>query len=217
MMGRRAGAAVVLGAAMILGGAACKSGGSGGAGGGSGGAGGGGGSAQQAPIVLPPSNGQSCQTGGEGSCTDQAQIDAYATCIVQACDAQYKQCFGDGYASGSFGGACADLMSCSAACQSCDQACLQACSDKDLTGACKDCIVGPIANCAIGAITGGTCKLPCVESTSGGACDDLQACCDSLSGAAQTECQTTHDQVSLGGDTACGAALTGYKASGQCP
>lgn len=170
-----------------------------------------------APVILPPTtNGQSCQQGG-GSCDDQAAIDAYADCIVTTCDAEYKQCFGADYATGTVGGACAELLTCAMDCQDCDQACLTDCSNNHFVTACKDCILGPIASCAVQAIASGKCVLPCGPSTStGGACDELGACCAALTGADQTSCNTTYGQVKLGGDAACGSVLTGYKSTGVC-
>lgn len=212
MMSRRAGVAVIFGLAALFGATACKNGGSGGEGGG------GGGASQDPPVVLPPTNGQSCQGQSGGTCSDQAAIDAYSSCVIETCDAQYKQCFGDGYASGSFGGACKDLMDCASKCMDCDQACIKACTDQDFVGACKDCVVGPIASCVVDSITSGTCKLPCgPAATSGGACDDLEACCNSMSGADQTSCLSTASQVKLGGDAACSAVLANYKNGGVCP
>lgn len=192
--------------------AGCKSGDS------DGGSGGTGGSTTAAPVILPPTNGgQSCQSGG-GSCDDQAAIDAYADCVVQTCDAEYEQCFGADYANGNVGGACGDLLTCAMACQDCDQACLQDCSNQHFTGTCKDCIIGPIATCAVSAITSGTCALPCGPTTgTGGACEKLQACCGSLTGDDQTNCNTLYGQVKIGGDAACTGVVSTYKQNGLCP
>ncbi|APR78363.1 Hypothetical protein A7982_03710 [Minicystis rosea] len=200
---------MIFGMMAVQGATACKGDGSDG--------GGGSGGTANAPVVLPPSNGQSCQT-GSGTCDDQAAIDAYSTCIVDTCDAEYKQCFGENYASGTFGGACKELMDCSSKCESCDQTCLQACSNQHFTGACKECITGPIASCAVSAISSGTCKLPCVSvgGGSGGACDDLETCCNSLDADDKTTCLSQYTQVKLGGDFACSAALGTYKSGGLC-
>ncbi|MFT3767784.1 MAG: hypothetical protein QM820_20200 [Minicystis sp.] len=186
------------------------------------GAGCGGGSSSgtdDAPVVLPPTNaGTSCQQSG-GTCDDQAAVEAYSTCIVQTCSAEYAQCFGPDYMSGTFGGACGDYLSCAAACQNCDQACIDACTDQHFTGACKECITGPIATCAVSAISSGTCKLPCAPDLpigGSGGCDDFKACCDSLSGAQATSCTMTYESVKLGGDLACGVAFSSYKTSGMC-
>lgn len=210
----RHGAMTIIACALALAaGSGCKSGG--GEGGGGSGTGG---SAQNAPVILPPTNGgQSCQQSGGGSCTDQAEIDEYATCVVTTCDGEYKQCFGADYMSGTFGGACADLMTCASQCQDCDQACIKSCSDQHFVSACKDCIVGPIVSCVIDALTSGKCAIPCGPGTStGGPCDDLKTCCDSLTGSDQAQCTTTYSQVKLGGDTACSGVLDTYKNSGKC-
>ena len=115
---------------LVLAATGCDGGGDGTGGGGSGGGGGGtGGDDPQAPVILPPnSSGQSCQN-GESSCDDQAAIDEYADCAVTTCDAEYRQCFGDDYLAGTFGGPCQPLMECAVQCQDCDQPCLQACSE----------------------------------------------------------------------------------------
>lgn len=202
---------VVVSALLISSGTGCKSGES------DGGSGGSGGSTTTAPLILPPTNGgTSCQSGG--TCTDQAAIDEYADCIVTTCDAQYKQCFGDDYLSGTVGGSCGDLLTCAMDCEDCDQACLTACSDQHFTGDCKACILGPIADCAIQAITGGVCALPCGPTTStGGPCDDLKTCCASLTAAEQAQCDTTYNQIKLGGDAACTSVLKTYQLGGSCP
>jgi hypothetical protein len=203
--------AAVFGSLTILGAVGCK--GDGGTGGS-----GGGGAPQNAPVVLPPNpNGQSCQNGDSGSCADQASVDEYGDCIVQACDSEYKQCFGNDYLTGSYGGPCQGLMECAIACQDCDQTCLQACSEQHFAGACQDCITGPIVSCVISSLTGGTCKIPCGPSSSGGVCDDLKTCCNSLADANEKQdCLTAHGTVSLGGDAACGATLNTYTMSGKC-
>lgn len=192
-------------------------------GGGDGGEGGEGGgttttsSTSAAPVVLPPnSSGQSCAN-GESSCQDQAAIQEYSDCAVETCDGEYKQCFGDGYLSGAFGGPCQGLMECANQCQDCDQACLQACSDQHYPGACEECILGPIFDCVVDALTSGTCKIPCGPSSSGGVCDDLKACCNSIAEQdKKDECLGFHDQVKLAGDQGCKGPLDTYKASGLC-
>lgn len=204
---------MIVGALAIAASTGCKGGGGEGGGGSGGGAGG---SSQDAPVILPPTNGQSCQQ-SSGSCTDQAAIDEYASCIVTTCDAEYEQCFGQDYMTGTFGGACADLMGCASQCQDCDEACLKSCSDQHFVTACKDCILGPIVDCAISAITSGTCSIPCGPGTSaGGACDELKACCDSLTGSDQASCTSTYNQVKLGGDTGCMGVIATYQNSGKC-
>jgi len=213
MMARRGGVAVLFGMAAIaagVAGAACGNGGTGGSG-----TSGSGGSSASPPIILPPSSGQSsCQSGS--ACSDQAAVDAYSTCILSTCDTQYKQCFGADYATGTFGGSCKALMDCAEKCQSCDQSCIDACSAADLVGACKSCITGPIFDCALDAITSGTCTIPCGPTTGGGVCDTLQTCCNSLGADDQAGCLSSYSSAKLGGDVACGAVLSGYTAGGQC-
>lgn len=212
MFSRFSGLVVMAGVAAIFAGSGCK-------GESTGGTGGGGGSKQQdAPVILPPNaNGDTCEN-GEGTCTDQAEIDAYSDCIITTCDAEYKQCFGDGYLTGSFGGPCADLMTCANSCQDCDQTCLKACSDQSFAGACQDCVVGPILDCVIDALTTGKCTLPCIGGGSSGVCDNLKACCESLTDSQeQADCLQTYNGVKLGGDMPCGSALGVYQQAGKCP
>jgi hypothetical protein len=192
----------------------CKSGDDGTGGGGTGTGGG----QQAAPVVLPPNqSGQSCANGDQGSCTDQAEIQEYSNCIVSTCDAAYKQCFGNDYMAGTFGGDCGALMDCANQCQDCDQTCLQACSDQHYTGACKGCIEGPIVDCVIDALKTQKCKIPCGPDVGGAACDDLKACCESMADEQQkSDCLTQHGSVSLGGDMVCQSTLDIYVQSGVC-
>lgn len=190
----------------------CKSSGDDGTGGG------GGGQQQAAPVVLPPNqNGQSCANGDQGSCTDQAEIQAYADCIITTCDAQYKQCFGADYLSGTFGGDCQSLMECASQCQDCDQACTKACSDQHYNGACKSCIEGPIVDCVVDALTSGKCQIPCAPSAGGEVCDQLQTCCNSLADEQEkTDCLTLYKNSKLGGNAACQSVLGTYQSTGKC-
>ena len=163
------------------------------------------------------SGGHSCTT--EKSDCPQASIDKYSTCVVTTCDSTYKACFGDGYASGTFGGPCKELLGCAMVCASCDQACIQKCSDQFLVGTCKDCITGPLTTCVVSAITDGKCALPCVKVGSG--CAGLSTCCNSMVGQDKTDCLKVLDaykNLPLGaGDTSCDAALTSvYKPAGKC-
>ena len=209
MLSRYGRFAVVFGAAAALL-AGCK-------GDDSSGTGGAGGKAPDAPVVLPPNpSGQSCEN-GESTCDDQESVNEYADCIVTTCDSEYKECFGDDYLAGNYGGPCKGLMDCAIQCQDCDQACLTDCSNNHFDGACKTCITGPILDCVIGALTGGKCTIPCGPSTGGGICDDLEACCNSLAeDDGKQDCLTTYGTVKLGGDAACKTSLDTYKLSGKC-
>ena len=42
--------------------------------------------------------------------------DTYYACVAGKCDAEAKTCFGAGYASGTFSGACQALITCTMAC-----------------------------------------------------------------------------------------------------
>jgi hypothetical protein len=170
------------------------------------------------------SSGTSGSGGSTGGCdpvNGDNECPAYVDCAEQNCMAEYKQCLGDDFMSGTFGGPCADYMNCVVPCN-CDTDCTQACYPK-MQGACQDCMTGPLASCITsncmdelqacqGGSTGGTGG----GGTTGGGCDDLKACCDSLTGADQTQCQSTYDQIKAGGDAACGTLLQTYQASGKC-
>lgn len=166
------------------------------------------------------SGGSTAGSGG-GTCdpvNGSNDCPAYVDCAEAKCMAEYKQCLGDSFMSGTFGGPCKTYMECVSGCN-CDATCQQGCT---LDQACQDCFTGPLTSCLTSncsaelqqcAGTGGS-------GTGGGGggatCADLAACCASLSGADQTTCQQQYDAVKAGGDAACGAVIGAYTSSGKC-
>jgi hypothetical protein len=137
---------------------------------------------------------------------------------------EYKQCFGDSFMSGTFGGPCKTYMECVSGCN-CDAACQQGCT---LDATCQDCMTNTLTACATskcstelqqcsGTGGGGTGGGGTGGTGSGSAtCADLSACCSSLSGTDQSTCQQQYDAVKAGGDAACSAILQSYTAGGKC-
>lgn len=175
--------------------------------------------------------------GGSASTCDPANTSggdtpeclAYSKCEQQACDAEYKQCLGPGYASGQFGGECSEYMSCVAQCN-CDKACTQQCFPK-LAGACQTCFTG-----TLGACTQSNCQAEqkaCSDSqkgaggaggtngsggaggtSSGAGCAELSTCCPQLQNADQKS--SCEQLVATKADAQCGAVLQGFKSGALC-
>src|SRR4051812_21454200 len=103
-----------------------------------------------------------------GQC-DQAQVQAYGTCITDACDAQYQECYGPDYKSGKYtAGPCAVYYTCLGKCGCGDNACLSGCglAPND----CQLCIANKITYC----VSKSSCTAPSCTSGPGdlGTCDD---------------------------------------------
>jgi hypothetical protein len=79
--------------------------------------------------------GSSGGAGGEQTCTGEAEYDA---CVTSKCDAKAKECFGDGYASGTYGGTCGPVIQCVVGCKCGDTACEMSCM-LQASEACKTC------------------------------------------------------------------------------
>lgn len=87
----------------------------------------------------PKSPFKDCSGGDAGSsggskCT-QAETDAYVSCQLDKCDAEYKTALGADYKNGNFGGACKAYFDCYNACDCGDNTCLGKCA-QSLTGDC---------------------------------------------------------------------------------
>ena len=99
------------------------------------GASGNGGNAGNNGSRSPTGDCSSSSSGSGGSCAGEQE---YQDCMMNACDTQYKQCLGDNYQSGSFGGQCQSeitcLMGCSCGDSSCELNCYQSMSED-----CKTC------------------------------------------------------------------------------
>lgn len=175
-----------------------------------------------------PSSGSPSASGGANKCTGadhpsctQAEVDTYEQCVMNACDAEMKQCFGSGYRSGSYGGPCGSWLTCSAKCACNDNACEQKCQPEN---ACMDCIAGTSkctesAKCTRPAcMTGGGSKSDAGSTQDASAyeaaCADLMTCCDALTdAAAQDVCY----KQAIDNPAGCAQKKVDYQKAGMCP
>ena len=84
--------------------------------------------------------------GGSGGCDPVGgsnDCPAYVDCAQDKCMAEYKQCLGDNFMSGTFGGPCKTYMECVVGCN-CDATCQQGCT---MDASCQSCMTGPLAQC----------------------------------------------------------------------
>lgn len=161
-----------------------------------------------------------CPTSG---CTEAEQND-YATCLTTACDAQYKDCLGSSYMSGTWGGKCQAYMTCNTACSCSDTACRTACGLPSAD--CTACFV-TLGKCTSSA----ACTAPKCASADGGVgdgglvpdgatgktCADLKTCCDAIADATKkASCTAAYNQASGLGDIACNASYLVQVAQGNC-
>lgn len=150
------------------------------------------------------------------TCT-QSELDTYVSCTTTQCDAQYKDCFGANYQSGTWAGKCQTFMTCTTACKCGDTACTQACGTP--TGDCAACYG------TLGACTTSKCPIPkCMMggaadagTTSGKTCADLKTCCDSIADATKkAACTAGYDAAKSSGDAVCGALYQVEVTKGNC-
>ena len=148
------------------------------------------------------------------SCTE-AELKPYSDCVLEKCDTGYKQCYGDDYKNGNFGGACGTWMACTQKCDCKDTACILACP---LDDACKTCSE-QIASCGESCTEPECSKQGTPKPDAGGnnpnaTCADLQTCCDGMPAGEQKDgC----NEVAQGGDDAsCGPVYNGLKTAGLC-
>lgn len=91
------------------------------------------------------SSGAAGSNSGSGGCEDGGnstpECEAYGKCATTNCDAEYKQCMGDGYASGNWGGACEELMKCVTNC-GCDKDCSAKCKPSTECTSCQGTTIG---------------------------------------------------------------------------
>ncbi len=161
----------------------------------------GGTSSSGAPAASSSSGGTGTSSGSSGTtsgpkecpddsptsttCTD-AEMKTYGTCIQNACDATFQECYGPDYAKGAYAGACGDYMKCTDKCACGDTACEEACGQP--APSCVSCMQ-KFATCA------GTCQAPaCLgdtgTQTGNKTCADLSACCAAMpEGEDKTNCQ----------------------------
>lgn len=163
---------------------------------------------------------------GSTGTTPSAACQTLSTCEMNACDAAYRKCYGDAYASGTFGGACAEFISCFAA--SCNAG---SCVSK-LTADCQTCN-DELSTCEAAACTAErtACKGSGGSGGSGGGsgggggstgtptttnCVALAACCgaSTFPAAAKQSCDSL---AGLNMDATCQTAVTQYKSAGFCP
>ena len=151
------------------------------------------------------------------SVCDKAQVEAYGACIASACDTQYKSCFGDAYASGTFSGPCGTYYGCLARCSCNDNNCRQACGIASAD--CQLCIGNTIYPCVqMSGCTEPACTDGSVGSHPQLTCDDLATCCAAISDATQKSiCQMEYTMAKAYGNTICDSFARGFKQTGACP
>jgi hypothetical protein len=104
----------------------------------------------------------SCPMNDQQSKCTAEQNKMYSDCLISKCDAQFQACYGSGYKSGSFSGACGPYLTCISKCGCTDMACKSACT---ITPDCQTCITGMLAGCALSS----GCTLPvCTGTGTGG-------------------------------------------------
>lgn len=145
-----------------------------------------------------------CPAQGQTDCP-QSEVDAYAKCATDNCDAEYEECYGAGYQSGTFGGPCASFISCANACACDDTACRQKCTPDSTCNTCNQ----KLAQCITSK-----CALPCQGETK--TCDDLAACCAKIADESKkASCESTYDAVKSQGDVSCNSVYQGYADDGK--
>lgn len=141
-------------------------------------------------------------------CT-QAELDAYGQCPIDKCDAELQKCFGNGYKTGTFGGACATYISCTQKCECNDTTCTQKCGLPD--EGCQTCLQ-EYGSCTQSKCPAPACLTQGTSSSSGGAgktCADLETCCNGLTDATKkSTCLQTLNAIKASGDAACNAAYS---------
>ena len=139
----------------------------------------------------------------------------YYSCLTSTCGTQAQTCFGASYTSGTFSGACAELITCTMACP-CDQTgntCLGLCYAA-ITADCQTCVT-TLSTCTAGAgCQQATCNND-AASTTGTNCVALQACCTKMTDATvKAACQTSITNAG-GVDSTCALILQGIQS--YCP
>lgn len=162
---------------------------------------------------------KSCPTSLNDECSD-ADLKPYSDCVSNACDTQFKQCYGADYKNGSFGGVCGPYVTCVQKCACSDTACTTACGQAQGIMECGKCL---------GTLTcADACTLPaCASSSSssssssgatggGKTCADLLSCCNGTSDAEDKQgCIALHGQAA-GNDTTCDVYYSALKSAGKC-
>jgi len=116
------------------------------------------------------------QTMVPAGCT-QAELDEYVDCMTMSCEPTFRTCYGTDYRSGSYGGACKELLECATSRCKCNESnCIANCPGSM-----------PCGQCFLDNPCGKECKIPLcgyrgalkdagiknLDKT----CDDVLACC----------------------------------------
>jgi hypothetical protein len=145
-----------------------------------------------------------CMMMGTSNDSDCEGLDEYTSCVMNACEDEYKTCLGDDYLSGDFsGGMCESLADCT-------ETAADPCTC-DADAECINCFIENLVSCAM------TCPLPSCTGGGGGAagagaisldktCDDLKDCCEAKSGSDKMVCDQTYMTIMGIGDIACSGA-----------
>jgi hypothetical protein len=145
----------------------------------------------------------------ESSCTDD-ELKGYSDCAVEKCDSKYKECLGDGYKNGSYGGPCKEFTTCVNKCSCGDDACVEACGAP--TRECTSCLTNAgqciVSMCELPECATGNIDLEDAGISLDYTCDDLQGCCAGLSGDDKTICDQVYNQAKGSGDLACSVAYS---------
>jgi hypothetical protein len=148
---------------------------------------------------------------------------AYDDCTLTACDPTLKECFGDDYKNGNFGGPCSTWIGCYNKCACGDTACQTACGLPD--SACTSCTL-KLASCGQsctkpaclsssgGTSSGGTSSGGTSSGGASGTCAELTACCAKMTGSQQTTCNNAVTEAN-GNDALCGPLYNSLKS--LCP
>jgi len=218
--------ALALSSVLMFGcGSSSKAGGAGGAGGSTGG-----GAFNPGNLICTSSMSQTA------NCT-AAELAPFENCFIANCGTGLQTCYGPGYMTGDFSGACGTYAACINKCSCSDSACRTACGTQPT--ACSSCVSTSLTACGLACLA----QLPACAlggTGQGGAAGGLGGAAGGLGGASgETTClvqlatccaaaaTTTlqsgcaaeaQDLLSMGAlaETSCGVKLAGLKAM-YCP
>lgn len=164
--------------------------------------------------------GRTASSGGT-VCKNQtcAAEENYYSCLTSKCGAQAKTCFGPSYASGTFAGACAALITCTLACP-CDATgdlCVANCATT-LTADCVTCTAALQGCASASGCQTATCGGGDAGGTGGASCAAAQACCASLASLSPTYAQQCQTALATAGTTeaSCAMVVQQFQAAGFC-
>ena len=158
---------------------------------------------------------------GMMSCTassacDEAETEAYGTCVADKCDADYKLCLGPDYRSGKYSEVCGEYYTCLAKCDCRDNACFSACGVAPAD--CQLCLGNHLTYCAQNS----GCKQPsCTGNADAGqlgTCADLAKCCAAITDSTyKTLCQSEYNGAKGSGDIICSSFVKAFQQLKACP